>query len=256
VAIHSLRAATPQSIANLVHGCEGDAGPIHLHIAEQMAEVEACLAATGLRPIEWLAREFRLDARWHLVHATHATPGEIEKVGEQGAGVVICPSTEANLGDGLTDLPHWLRQSAPLSIGSDSHVSRNWPAELALLEYGQRLALQARNVAALPGESLGSTAARLFNRSLAGGAAAARRLLGALKAGVRADLLVLDGNANGILGVPLSHALDTLVFACDAPAFAQVWVGGERVVEGGQPIGAAAHREAFECEMQKLWADR
>ncbi|HET9821071.1 MAG TPA: amidohydrolase family protein, partial [Burkholderiaceae bacterium] len=118
VAVHSLRAAHPASIAALVAGALD--GPIHIHVAEQTGEVDDCLAATGARPIEWLAREMPLDARWQLVHATHATPTEIDAVAARGAGVVICPSTEANLGDGLPDLPRWLAGGVPLAIGSDS----------------------------------------------------------------------------------------------------------------------------------------
>jgi formimidoylglutamate deiminase len=106
LAIHSLRAARPASIARLA--ARAGEGPVHVHVAEQTAEVDDCLAATGLRPIEWLARHAPLDARWQLVHATHATPAEIDAVSASGAGVVFCPTTEADLGDGLPDLPRWL----------------------------------------------------------------------------------------------------------------------------------------------------
>ena len=253
VAIHSLRAARPESITRLQQALEDEATPIHLHIAEQTAEVADCLAATGQRPIAWLANHVALDARWHLVHATHAEPAEIDAVARSGAGVVLCPSTEANLGDGLPDLPRWLAQHAVTSIGSDSHVARQWPAELRLLEYGQRLALQRRNVAAAPDLGLDATAARLFNRHLAGGAAAAGFDAWGLAEGARADLLVLDTQADGLLGVPASHQLDALVFATDAPAFAEVWVAGQRCVAGGRHRQQAALRSAFGTAMQALW---
>ncbi|RZU02240.1 formimidoylglutamate deiminase [Rivibacter subsaxonicus] len=230
VAIHSLRAAAPESIRALMKGCDGDEGPIHIHVAEQTAEVDDCLAATGRRPIEWLAHEGLLDARWQLVHATHTTPAEIDAVAASGAGVVLCPSTEANLGDGLPDLARWLASSTPLTLGSDSHVERDWPAELRLLEYGQRLTQRRRNVCAAPELGEPSTAARLFKRVLAGGAAAAGLRRWGLEAGARADLLVLPAPTaplvEGISGDPL----DTLVFAPGAsPAFAQVLVAGRRV---------------------------
>ena len=147
--IHSLRAASAASITRLAALAQSFSGPIHIHVAEQTAEVDACLAATGARPIEWLAREGLLDARWHLVHATHALASEIEAVARSGAGVVICPSTEANLGDGLCDLPGWLAAGVPLTIGSDSHATRDWREELRWLDYGQRLALRQRNVSAV-----------------------------------------------------------------------------------------------------------
>ena len=253
VAIHSLRAAQPASITQLQQALAGDPGPIHIHIAEQTAEVDDCLAATGLRPIDWLARHVPLDARWHLVHATHATPAEIDAVGRVGAGVVLCPSTEANLGDGLADLPGWLASGAALSLGSDSHVARSWAAELRLLEEGQRLTLRQRNVAAAPDQGQDATAARLFDRHLAGGAAAAGLARWGLAPGARADLLVLDTQADGLAGVPSTHLLDALVFATSAPALAEVWVAGQRRVAGGAHVRRAALRSGFADAMAQLW---
>jgi formimidoylglutamate deiminase len=255
VAIHSLRAAAPASIHELVRGLDGDAGPIHIHIAEQTAEVDDCLAATGARPIEWLAREWPLDARWQLVHATHALPAEIDAVAASGAGIVLCPSTEANLGDGLADLPRWLATGVPLTLGSDSNVTRCWTEELRWLDYGQRLLLRQRNVAALPSAHEGATAARLFERMLTGGGAAAGPPLWGLQRGARADLLVLDTQAPGLLGVPTSHTLDALVFATDAPALSEVWVAGRRVVAGGVPVDAPEIAAAFADAMAALWPD-
>lgn len=255
IAIHSLRAAAPQSITQLEAALADDAGPIHIHVAEQTGEVDDCLAATGQRPIEWLARHVRLDARWQLVHATHASDAEIDAVAASGAGVVICPSTEANLGDGLTDVPRWLRQGTTLSIGSDSHVSRSAIAELKLLEEGQRLGLRRRNVAAAPQAGCPSTAAHLFERMLAGGAAAASFGRWGLSAGARADLLVLDVDAPGLLGVPATHLLDALVFATDAPAFAEVRVAGRVVLSGGRRHDQQALQRAFGDAMAALWSE-
>jgi formimidoylglutamate deiminase len=167
--------------------------------------------------------------------------------------VVLCPSTEANLGDGLADLPGWLLRHAVTSIGSDSHVGRQWPAELRLLEYGQRLALRRRNVAAAPELGLPSTAARLFNHQQAGGAAAAGLADWGLAKGARADLLVLDPQASGLAGVPLSHQLDALVFATDGPAFSEVWVAGQRCVAGGRHRQQAVLAAGFLEAMQGLW---
>ena len=200
VAVHSLRAAAPASIARLIDGL-GDV-PIHIHVAEQTAEVDDCLATTGQRPIEWLAAHVPLDARWQLVHATHSTPVEIDAVARSGAGVVLCPSTEGNLGDGLADVPGWLTAGVPLSIGSDSHVTRDWREELRWLEYGQRLHLRRRNVGAAPGEGQPSTAARLFARALAGGGRAAGFERWGMQVGARADLLVIDTEDASLLGVP------------------------------------------------------
>lgn len=232
VAIHSLRAVKASSIAALAERLAGDAAPIHIHVAEQTAEVDDCIAATGLRPIEWLTRHASLDARWQLVHATHATPAEIDAVAASGAGVVLCPSTEANLGDGLADLPRWLAATTPLSIGSDSHVTRDWREELRWLEYGQRLTLRRRNVAAAPEAGEPSTAARLFERMLAGGAAAAGLGIAGLRPGARADLLVVDTNDPALAGYDDEHLLDALVFSSPARPFARAMVAGRWVRSG------------------------
>ena len=227
VAVHSLRAAKPESIQSLARLANG--GPIHIHVAEQMAEVTDCLATTGQRPLEWLANNVSLDSRWQLVHATHSTAQEIAAVARTGAGVVLCPATEANLGDGLADLPGWLSAGVPLSIGSDSQVTRNWPEELRWLEYGQRLQHQRRNVAADPSGGEPSTAARLFNRVQAGGAAAAGFALWGLQAGARADLLVVNTQDPALYGVGPARMLDATVFAAPAAPFAAAMVAGRWV---------------------------
>jgi formimidoylglutamate deiminase len=253
VAIHSLRAAAPASIARLAQALADDDGPIHIHVAEQTGEVDDCLAATGARPIEWLARHVPLDARWQLVHATHATAQEIDAVAATGAGIVICPTTEANLGDGLPDLTRWLAHSTPLAIGSDSQVGRHALDELRWLEYGQRLLRHERNVGALPGLGLDATAARLLSRVLSGGAVAAGFEGWGLVEGARADLLVVDLQAPGLAGVPPSHLLDAIVFATDASAFAETWVAGRRVWRRGDDDGGVGER--FARAMAAIWAD-
>ncbi len=246
VAVHSLRAARPESILALAE--QFDSGPLHVHIAEQTAEVDDCLAHTGQRPIEWLCQHLPLDARWQLVHATHTTATEIEAVAASGAGVVLCPGTEANLGDGLPDLPHWLAACVPLSLGSDSQVLRSWPEELRWLEYAQRLLLRQRNVAAAPGGEP-ATAARLFERMRAGGAAAAGFKSWGLEAGARADLLVLNSADAALLGLPPSHSLDGLVFAAPQQPFAAVMVAGRWVRPPSQSTS-----KAYASAMAALWS--
>jgi formimidoylglutamate deiminase len=253
VAVHSLRAAAPASVAALARHAEGFAGPIHIHVAEQTAEVDDCLAATGRRPIEWLAREVRLDARWQLVHATHATPAEIEAVGRSGAGVVLCPSTEANLGDGLCDLGGWLEAGVPLALGSDSHVTRSWAEELRCLEYGQRLALRRRNVAAAPEADRASTAERLFERTLAGGAAAAGETAWGLVAGGRADALVVDRGDDALLGIEPGRLLDAIVFSSPGRPWRDVMVAGRWAIVDHAHPRAAAIAAGFEQAMAALW---
>jgi formimidoylglutamate deiminase len=246
VAVHSLRAARPESIARLVEGAAR--GPIHIHVAEQTAEVDDCLAATGRRPIEWLATHAPLDARWQLVHATHATPAEIDAVARAGTGVVICPTTEANLGDGVPDLPRWLAADVPLSIGSDSQVGREALEELRWLDYAQRLVRRERNVAAQPGREP-STAARLVERVRAGGAAAAGFARWGLEVGARADLLVQDPVCDALRGMPDAATLDALVFAAASQPWRDVMVAGRWV-----HADTAAIASRFEAAMRELWA--
>ncbi len=252
VAIHSLRAASVASIRELGRLAENLDGAIHIHVAEQTAEVDDCLAATGARPIEWLLREGLLDARWQLVHATHALPAEIEGVAASGAGIVICPTTEANLGDGLTDLPHWLAWGVPIAIGSDSQVTRGWAEELRWLDYGQRLLLRARNVAARPGAQP-ATAAHLFDMALAAGAPSAGLAKWGLQTGARADFLVLDARDPSLLGVPPSHTLDALVFSSPGDAIRDVYVAGQAAIRNRRHADQDAIAGRFEQAMQALW---
>ena len=254
VAIHSLRAASATSIRALLQQV-GDAPlPIHIHIAEQTQEVEDCQQATGQRPIAWLCDQLPLDRRWQLVHATHANATEIIAVAASAAAVVICPSTEGNLGDGLTDLPGWLSHGVAMAIGSDSHVTRNWPEELRWLEYGQRLMRRQRNVAASPAHQP-ATAARLFDAAVAAGANAAGQARWGLVAGARADALVLDTRAPALLGLPASHLLDALVFAGAEPALAEVLVAGNTVLRHGRHAQEQTITTDYKNAMDDLWAD-
>jgi formimidoylglutamate deiminase len=220
-AVHSLRAARAESIAELWQAVRNDPAPLHIHIAEQTGEVDDCIAATGQRPIEWLCNGLglgvQIDARWHLVHATHATPAEIDAVARTGAAMVLCPSTEANLGDGLTDLPYWLQCGVPMAIGSDSHVTRDWREELRLAEYGQRLMHRQRNVLADPQRYGGSTASRLFDHAVQAGAQAAGLGPTGIRVGARADAVVMDS---------ATATLDEAVFSSPAAPYSAVVVAG------------------------------
>ena len=245
--IHSLRAAAPEAIHQLRDLAAGFEGPIHIHASEQTAEVDDCLARTGQRPIEWLAGQGLLDARWQLVHATHTVPAEIDAVARSGAGVVICPSTEANLGDGLCDLRGWLDAGVPLAIGSDCHITRDWREELRWLDYGQRLRLGQRNVAASPASGQPGTAQRLFERALAGGAQAAGQRHWGLRVGARADGLVADAACSSWVGIPPERWLDAMVFSSPARPWQAVMVAG-RWACGGGGDGTAGARDAGHAE--------
>ena len=251
--LHSLRAAAPGSVHRLRQLADGFAGPIHIHVAEQTAEVDDCLLATGQRPIAWLARQGLLDARWQLVHATHTVPAEIDAVARSGAGVVLCPSTEANLGDGLSDLPGWLAAQVPIAIGSDSHVTRCWREELRWLDYGQRLALRRRNVSAAPAEGQPATAQRLLGRALDAGAAACGQARWGLAVGARADALLADPGDPATRGPPPDRWLDAQVFSSPVRPWQSVMVAGHWVIEQHRHPGQDAIAKRFEAAMGSLW---
>jgi formimidoylglutamate deiminase len=254
VAIHSLRAAAPASVAALrTHAIDWH-GPIHLHVSEQTAEVDECVAMTGVRPVEWLAREGLLDSRWQLVHATHTTRDEIAAVARSGAGIVVCPSTEGNLGDGLADVVGWLASDVPVAIGSDSHVTRDWREELRWLEYGQRLLQHRRNVAAAPERGHPSTAARLFDAAVTAGAAVAAEPRWGLVEGARADALVVDPDEPNLLGVPADRLLDALVFSSPARAWRDVMVAGQWVIRDGRHARESAIVDRFRAAMEEIWS--
>ena len=258
LAIHSLRAAGLPAMTELAAWAGTQQLPVHIHIAEQTQEVQDCLAHTGQRPIEWLLNNLPVNAQWNLVHATHASPAELQAVAQRGAAIVICPSTEANLGDGVFDYPAYAAAGGNWSIGSDSHVTRSWPQELCLLEYSQRLTLRRRNVAAQPG---GSSAAALFEGALAGGRAASGLPLGSIALGHRADFVVLDAQSPALLGVPGAQTLDGLVFSSPHKAPAQVYQGGQlrlngtRLCRPGVEPGLGEQlAQDFARTMRELWA--
>ena len=252
LALHSLRAVDAAALQEVAAAAQSRGMAVHIHIAEQTQEVDDCLAATGQRPIDWLLSHAPVDARWNLVHATQSTPAELQGVSRSGASVVICPSTEANLGDGVFDLPAYAAAGGRWSIGSDSHVTRSWQEELRLLEYSQRLALRQRNIAA---RVLGgpSSADMLFSKALAGGSAATSLPLGGLSVGQRADFMVLDTASAALLGVPADHVLDAMVFSSPDARLDAVFVAGQRVLSGGQVPGWPRLAADFLQAMKTLW---
>jgi formimidoylglutamate deiminase len=205
VALHSLRAVDKSALLELAQAAQD--GPVHIHAAEQQGEVQQCLQHLGRRPVQWLLEHAGLGPHWHLVHATHSDANELAGLAQCGASVVLCPSTEANLGDGLWPLPDALARAIHWSIGTDSHVGRSWTGELRCLEYGQRLTLQARNIAARHGQQA-SSAAVLFERALSGGSRASGLPLAGIALGQRADLQELDCEDPSLMGLPVESLLD------------------------------------------------
>lgn len=169
VAPHSLRAVSEASLHELLAGLDttDSSAPIHIHIAEQTGEVDACVANYGARPVQWLLDRFDVDERWCLVHATHIDAGETQALAKSGAVAGLCLTTEASLGDGVFPAHDFLAAGGRFGVGSDSHIALDWRAELRLLEYGQRLTRRERNV--LASKAMPRVADRLFAEAIAGG---------------------------------------------------------------------------------------
>ncbi|WP_108659451.1 formimidoylglutamate deiminase [Acuticoccus kandeliae] len=243
VAPHSLRAVTGEELAAVQPLANG--GPIHMHIAEQTGEVDACLSANGIRPVEWLLENAPVDERWCLIHATHMTEDEAKGVAESGAVVGLCPITEANLGDGIFRASTVLGNGGRFGVGSDSNIEITLSGELRQVEYAQRLSKRLRNVIAPTG---GSTGRHLFEHALAGGAAAVGGARG-IAPGEAADLLALDHSA--VPWVPADKAIDHWIFA-EGTRVATVWSGGRRLVENGRHIRRDAIAARFRAAMLDL----
>ena len=255
IAPHSLRAVDPAELAPLEAGATALLGPEfprHIHISEQRREVEECLAALGRTPVEALADAVELGPCWQLVHATHARDAELELVAKSGAGVVLCPLTEAYLGDGIFPVRRFVGLGGRISVGSDSNVRLDAIEELRLLEYGQRLRDQRRAVLAGP-DGLG---APLWRRCAEGGGAALGQPAGALAPGYWADIVGLDPGHAVLAGLAPSRALDALITSGDAACVADVWVGGVRRVRGGVPVAGDGIGVDYRAALSRLGLDR
>lgn len=252
VALHSLRAVPPATMAAVLDSGLVDAAPIHIHIAEQIGEVQDCLALRNARPVEWLLANAPVDPRWTLVHATHLTAEETRGIAASGAVAGLCPTTEANLGDGLFPLKEFLAADGVLGIGSDSHISVSPVEELRWLEYGQRLTSRHRNIAV--SESSNSVGETLWGDALFGGARAAGVALGALEAGegARADLIVLDEHAPALLGREATHLLDSFVFSGNRNLVRDVMVNGRWCVRDGRHRDAARIAERYAATLRRI----
>lgn len=235
-AAHSLRAVPPEELADLVANLDSVApnAPIHIHAAEQTAEVDACLARLRSRPVRWLLDHLPIDERWTLIHATHINANERRDLAHSGATVGLCPTTEANLGDGLFPLRAYDRDGGGWGIGTDANLEASVAAELRLLEYGQRLRHRRRDIALVPGDpTTAQPGRRLIERALRGGARALSQPIGAITPGHRADLIVLDPAHPSMLAQAPETALDGWIFAGEARTVRDVMVAGTWTIHDG-----------------------
>ncbi|MES2101443.1 MAG: formimidoylglutamate deiminase [Pseudomonadota bacterium] len=250
IAPHSLRAVGPHALRELVAGLHATdaSAPVHIHIAEQQQEVNDCVAWSGQRPVDWLLAHAPVDTRWCLVHATHMSDAERHALAASGAVAGLCPTTEANLGDGVFPTAAYLAARGAWGIGSDSHISVDAAEELRLLEYTQRLALQRRNV--LVSDEAGSNSKRqvadhLWLGAVGGGAQASGRAIRGLSVGQQADFVVLDGSGP-LAGLAPAQALASHVFASHGrSAVRDVFVAGTQRIRDGEHVLQRSACERF-----------
>lgn len=246
IAPHSLRAVMPDELHALVPMAEG--APIHIHIAEQLAEVEDCLTWSGQRPVEWLMNHVEVNPHWCLVHATHMTDMETQNLAKSGAVAGLCPITEGNLGDGLFPANAFVNAGGSFGVGSDSNVRIDAAEELRLLEYGQRLLHKKRNILAHP-----SSGATLYCGAVQGGAQALGVASG-LAVGHSADLVSLEAGHASLLGKSGNDLLDAYVFAAGTQAIDCVWRFGRKWVSSGRHIRRDAILSAYAKVVGRLSA--
>lgn len=245
VAPHSLRAVSRASL-DRVAGMT--TGPIHIHIAEQVAEVTEVQSAWGARPVEWAVANLALDPRWCMIHVTQMTPAETAALARTGAVAGLCPITEANLGDGIFDAPGWMAARGAFGVGSDSNVRISLAEELRVLEYSQRLALKARAVMA----DHRSTGRLLWEEAAKGGAQAAGRASGRIELGQWADLVAIDTEDLRLEGLAGDQLLDAFLFAGRDGLVTDLWSAGRHIVRGGRHIARDAVATRFRATMRRL----
>ena len=245
LALHSLRAVPPRLMHEAIASVEATS-PIHIHAAEQTGEVDETVAAFGARPVAYLLSEFGADRRWCLVHATHLDAAEVRGLAASGAVAGLCPTTEANLGDGIFSLPDYLVAGGRIAIGGDSHIAVDPAEELKALEYSQRLLHRRRNVAA--SAEVPHTAALLWAEAARNGAQVLGLNAGEIAVGERADLVVLDTDHVSLAGRDGAQALDSYVFVAGNGAVRDVMVGGRWLVQArrhpGDESGDLSYRAA------------
>jgi formimidoylglutamate deiminase len=253
---HSLRAVTKELLTDVIAGLDRmgrKAAPIHIHAAEQTKEVDDCLAwSGGTRPVQDLLDNFSLSSRWCAIHATHMTAEETERMARSGMIAGLCPTTEANLGDGIFPADRFLKAKGAIAVGSDSHISVSPAEDLRVLEYSQRLRDRTRNaLAAGPGKSTGRT---LLDAALKGGATSMAQPVGALAPGHRADIAVLDDKHPALIGRNGDQAVDSWIFSGGNSCVRDVFVAGEHVVEDRRHIREESILQNFRAAVKRLTA--
>lgn len=231
VAPHSLRAVSPEALRI----CETlrPSRPLHMHLAEQIPEIDEVSAAYGRRPVEWLLDNHQPDRRWTLIHLTHMTPDETRRLAATGAVAGLCPITESSLGDGIFNGTIWTQAGGRLGFGSDSNIRISLVEELRTLEYSQRLRDRGRAVLATRERSTGRM---IYDAGLTASPTAAGRETGAIAPGLWADLISVDLENPVMSGRTGDQMLDSLIFAGHDGLVRDVWSAGRHLVKDGRHL--------------------
>lgn len=245
---HSLRAVTPELLKTVLDGI--DDARVHIHVAEQSKEVDDCLAWCGKRPVEFLLDQFDVSGRWCTIHATHMTADETQGLAKSGAIAGLCPTTEANLGDGIFPADSFIKLGGAIAIGSDSQITISPAEDLRMLEYSQRLRDRTRN--ALASGAGASTGRCLFDAVLKGGASCLDSSMGGIAVGMRCDIAVLDNEHAVMLGREGNAALDTWIFSAGNAAVKDVIVGGSHVVKDRRHIHEDRIQKRFRETVRRM----
>ncbi|MBX7532623.1 formimidoylglutamate deiminase [Qipengyuania sp. 1XM1-15A] len=248
VAPHSLRAVDVEGLETCLDLCPD--GPIHIHAAEQVKEIEEVEAALGARPVRWLLDNMPVDERWCLIHATHADDGETSGLARSGAVAGLCPTTEANLGDGIFPARDFLEAGGRFGVGSDSNIRISAAEELRMLEVSQRLALRQRAV--LTNDETRSNGHNLLERAASGGAQAIGRKAGSIETGQLADLVALRDDLPFLDWSDPDQRIDSWVFGVEGNPVNEVWSAGRHIVTGGDHVRAGEIRRMFAATMAEL----
>ena len=249
IAPHSLR-AIDETLLGEVLGAHDELAAIHIHIAEQVKEVDDCVAWSGARPVDWLCDRFDVDAGWCLVHATHMTERETARLAASGAVAGLCPTTEANLGDGFFNAAQYFAAGGAWAIGSDSHISIDPVEELRWLEYGLRLQTRQRSLAA--DAATPNPGRYLLDAAWAGGAQACGRRCGRIEVGYRADFVALDVEHPRLYGRDRDALLDSWIFSGNENLVRDVYIGGRKVIDAGRHADEARIAQAYRAALDEL----
>lgn len=250
VAAHSVRAVPIGSLAALKSWWGGQS--FHIHVSEQRREVEGCMKAHGMSPVALLAENGVLDGATTLVHATHLTDGDAELIARHGSTVCVCPSTEADLGDGLGPIAELYGRGVPFALGTDGQTLSSVLAEARRLEMHERLRLERRNV--LAREPGNSTASAVFTAATRGGARSLGLMAGRVEPGAHADFATYDLDDPALAGCDDASLLAALVFSSDSRAVRDVMVGGRFAVRDGEHAQAEASVRALSALGRQLFA--